>query len=305
MLFLGAGSSASARMPLGNDVRDYALEQFFSRSVPLPITELPDLFHQWVPENDRLLASEEGLDSLAFASRPTLERVLREEFRHGREESPTLRYLLEKNDNAIERKETQVRRALPTIIKNPHGLVIVTVNFDTILEDELGESVRVFASPEDFPSAKDYLDHYLSSERKTRVPVLKLHGSLNLTKTIVADVDTRSLGLPSGAAEALQRLRGEPSQRTPWVYIGASMRDPDITQVIGSGEFADGLDEWWVSPFPDPAVFPFVDDCRAARWQNAARAGLHERQITETADTFLTALAKEWPTAPSSLGGKR
>jgi hypothetical protein len=298
VLFLGAGASASAGMPLGNEARDYALERFFSTTVPPPVSQLALNFHRWICENGRLLAGEEGLDSATFVERLTLERVLREEFhRDGREESPTLRHLIEKNKNAIERKRTRVRRALRTIIERPQRLIIVTLNFDMILEDEFGDGLQVFATTSSFTSAVDYLNTYC--EVGGKVPVLKLHGSLDVPSSIVADVDTRSLGLAPGAAEALQRLRGEPHQRRPWVYIGASMRDPDVTEVIGSSDFAERLDEWWVSPFPDPAVWLFVDEHRDSRWKKGERAGYHERQITETAEIFLSALARAWPNSTS------
>lgn len=293
VLFLGAGASASARMPLGNDVRNYALEHFFGDSGATPVTELAYRLHQWVRDNNRLLAGEEGLDSGTFAERLTLERVLREEFRRdGRKQSPTLRYLQKKNLDAIELKKTRVRLSLRKIMEKTHRLVIVTVNFDTIIEDEFKGDVRVFATSAEFATAADYVDKYLT--KGGAIPLLKLHGTLTDPSSIVADVDTRSLGLPSGAIEALQHLRGE-STRTPWIYIGASMRDPDVSEVVGTSDFAERLDEWWVSPLPDSAVSLFADEHRTSRWLSAERPRLEERQITETADTFLDALAKSWP----------
>jgi hypothetical protein len=295
VIFLGAGASSSARMPLGNSVRDYALESFFADSSGAPVAELAFRFHRWVQENDRLLAGEERMDPAIFVERLTLERVLREEFRReGRMRSPTLKHLAAQNANAVARKMTRTRRSLATILAQPHKLVLVTVNFDTILEDEFDDRIRVFASSVDFAEARKGLTKYLTG-RENRVPVLKLHGTLFDPTTIVADVDTRSLGLPPGAAEALQLLRQPGDDPIPWVYIGASMRDPDVTEVIGGSDFADGTDEWWVSPLPDPAVSLFADEHRIARWQNRERPGLWERQITETADKFLADLAAAWP----------
>ena len=295
VFFLGAGASATAQMPLGNAVRDYALERFFGDKAPPPVSELARRFYDWVRENDRLLADEDRMDALEFVSRLTLERVLREEFRReGREASPTLKHLLEQNANAISRKKTRSRRGLRAILDNANKVMIVTVNFDTILEDEFGDAIRVFASPTEFDDAPDYVAKYIARST-TVVPVLKLHGSLAAPTTIVADVDTRSLGLSGGAIEALHVMRKSRDDLTPWVYIGASMRDPDITQVIGGSDFADGLDEWWVSPLPDPAVGRFVDEHRNASWLKKERAGLWERQVTETADKFLTQLAGAWP----------
>lgn len=293
VLFLGAGASVSAQMPLGNEVRDYALEHFVGDKIPPPMGELALRFHQWILENDRFLVGEETLTAAMFVERLTLERVLREEFqRDGRDHSPTLRHLQEKNAQAIQRRKTRVRAGLRTITAKPQRLVIVTVNFDTILEDEFGAEAKVFATKAEFEAAADYLDEYLTNGGA--VPVLKLHGTLTVPDSIVADVDTRSLGISAGAIEALQRLRGT-GRLTPWVYIGTSMRDPDVTEVVGGKDFAERLEEAWVAPFPDPAVSAFTDTHRESRWQEEKRAGLAQRQITETADKFLSALAAAWP----------
>jgi len=293
VLFLGAGASASAKMPLGDEVRDHALEHFVGDRVPSPVGELAIRFHQWICENDRLLVGEETLTAGMFAERLTLERVLREEFRRdGRSRSRTLHYLQERNAQAIQRKMTRSRTALRAIRAKRNRLILVTVNFDTIIEDEFGDEAKVFATRDDFEEAGKYLDGYLATGGA--LPVLKLHGTLAVPDSIVADVDTRSLGIPAGAIEALRRLRGT-EHFIPWVYIGVSMRDPDVAEVIGGTDFAEGLEEAWVAPFPDPAVSAFSDDHRASRWQEAKRAGIGERQITETADSFLSKLASAWP----------
>jgi hypothetical protein len=297
VFFLGAGCSRSADFPLGNDVRDYALERFFGdkRGLPPPVSELALRFHNWVQENDRFLAGEEAISADDFVSRLTLERVLREEFRRdGREDSPTLAHLLEKNANAIARKRTRVRQGLQTILSRPHQIVVVTVNFDTILEDELGDRIKVFARPASFDDAPGFVTRYLAGG-ESEIPVLKLHGTLDNRSSIIADVDARSLGLPSGASEALGFLRGTRDEPTPWVYVGASMRDPDVTEVIGMTEFAEKLDEWWVSPLPDPPVEEFARTHRSARWIKSMKSDLWARQITETADRFFAALARAWP----------
>lgn len=292
VLFLGAGASASAGMPLGNEVRDHALERFFGEK-PRPVTELSEQFFQWVRENDRLLASEQTASLADFTQRLTLERVLREEFRRdGRDSSFTLRYLRQKDKQAVLKRKTRFRTALTKLNSKKNRLVIVTVNFDTILEDHFADQIKVFSSAEDFLSAADYIKDYLAGS--PALPVLKLHGTLPDAHTIVADIDTRSLGLSSGAAEALRCLLPSDRQTVPWVYIGASMRDPDVTEVLGAPDFAAKLDEWWVSPFPDSAVETFAQAHRIPKWSGAERPGFFERQITETADTFLTVLADQW-----------
>jgi len=78
VLFLGAGASASARLPQGNAVRDQAIQRLLGGGGPA--SELGERFRTWVIEEHRLLPEEDAMDKDTFLRLLTLERVLHEEF---------------------------------------------------------------------------------------------------------------------------------------------------------------------------------------------------------------------------------
>lgn len=289
VVFLGAGASASAGMPLGDEMRDWALDQFFGPG-RYSSDELGVLFHQWLVDNERLLDGEEDLRPDDFAISLTLERVLREEFhRVGRESSLTLARLQRHNELAGG-QPTRARRALAGLLRKAHRIVLVTTNFDTLIEEEMGDAIEVFAEDSNFAASSRKVRQYLATGGQ--IPYLKLHGTITDSGSIVADVDSTALGLHTGAAAAIRELLGQDSAPTPWVYIGYSMRDPDVTELLAGPEFADGLDEQWVAPIPDDSVERFARVHREARWDS--RPSIRERTVTETADRFLVGLDGDW-----------
>jgi hypothetical protein len=80
-----------------------------------------------------------------------------------------------------------------------------------------------------------------------------------------------------------------PDKSTHCVYVGYSMRDGDVTDVLGLQEFQKGLDEAWVSPFPVATARDFADARR-----DLAKRPFWARCITVTADNFLEELASAW-----------
>ena len=79
------------------------------------------------------------------------------------------------------------------------------------------------------------------------------------------------------------------ARRQPrWIYIGYSMRDPDVTAVLGSDEFQEGLTEHWVGPLPTPTAREFAATRRQTRFD------FMERSITQSSDSFLSLLAGSW-----------
>jgi hypothetical protein len=222
-----------------------------------------------------------------FADTLTLERVLREELHdYGPENSPTLGDMLTQNDNALRNTGLAVR-ALHKLIRRRRHLVIVTVNFDTLIETSVEEHVKVYAHSDDFIELLDDLPMY--RVHGGRVPVLKLHGTITDFRTIVATVDETARGLSVPKEDALRALVRQ-HDRMPWAWVGCSMRDPDVNRVLGQRQFGEGLDERWVTPFPMATVEEFVKQYR----RFDGRRGYWERCITETADVFLAELADTW-----------
>ena len=292
VFLLGAGFSKSARMPLGNEFRDYALGQFFHPAPPTE-SELPYRLREWVIDNDRLLAGEDTLSAVQFVARLTLERVLREEFHQlqgNRSLSATLDYVRRTNDRATA-THSPARIALGNIARKAHRVVLLTVNFDTLIEAELGPELEVLATPEDLKRSPSVLKNYLHTGGK--IPLLKIHGTIEKPESIVADVESTALGLGGEVSEAFDELLGS-KDPTHWTYLGYSMRDPDVNEIIGGARFSSGAFERWVTPLPDESVQSFAEIHRVARWAAAGSPTLLERVLTETADHFLNRLDELW-----------
>jgi hypothetical protein len=297
VLFLGAGFSISSGLGLGNQYRDRALRNLLKAGPEQSAADLASSFFRWLVDKNRLLKSEKGQSEQAFVRDLTLERVLREEYHliGGHQTSPTLTHIEEGNAKALKSPGNAVTALRRIIGKSDRSLVLVTVNFDTLIED--GSDVRVFASDGEFAECSAYLDHYLVHGGS--VPLLKLHGTIDRRETVVitSDAVESGLGIPKG--DTLQRLAEVASSRTKqhgapalkWVYIGCSMRDKDINPIISAPSFSRLLKETWVSPFPVHTVSQFIQQNRLAEY---GQNGVEERCITEPADTFLEELDRAW-----------
>jgi hypothetical protein len=292
VFFLGAGSSVSSDLPLGDDMRDRALRRYTAGDPTTPIKDLILQFHRMLSADHRLLEAEKAMDTATFASTLTLERVLREEaHRGGIEVIPeTLQWFGERNAVAVENPGVAAR-ALRALTGLQSRFVIVTVNFDTLIEHAPAKPVHRFITEGDFKEFPAYLARYLGGDAGD-LPLLKLHGSIDDVETIVANVDLTAEGLPEPHADAVRALADE-SLGTRWVYVGYSMRDPDLGVLLRQPNFARFVDEQWVAPLPDPHVRSFVEMHRYPVWRKwGKRDTLLERNLTETADTFLTKFAE-------------
>jgi SIR2-like domain len=292
VLFLGAGFSASSGLPLGDVLRDEALRIMFPPRASRPLPDLIDAFHNYVSANDRwTVKSEREKTRDEFTRTLTLERVLREElFMHDASNSPTLRHFRELNARALTRPGRAVR-ALKYIMTQQRHLIVVTVNFDQLVEQCVPEQAQVFASDQDFRKCGAYINRYLRDGGP--VPVLKVHGTIDRLETIVATVDATAEGLSPAKTQALRSLTSRArtcSRRLPWIYIGCSMRDPDLEGLLGQQDFYQRLDEYWVSPFTVATARQFTEKHRVYRDQ----PDFWHRSITETADVFMEELAQAW-----------
>jgi SIR2-like domain len=291
VLFLGAGFSASSGLPLGDVLRDEALRIMFPSNASRPVSDLIDAFYDYVFVNERwAVISEREKNRGEFARTLTLERVLREELItvHGFTNSPTLRHLQERNTYALARPGRAVR-ALKRMMAQQRHLIVVTVNFDQLVEN--CTQARVFASDQDFRKCGAYIKQYLKEGGP--IPVLKVHGTIDRPETIVATVDATARGLSSEKTQALRTLtsRAQPPDRLlPWIYIGCSMRDPDLEGLLGQQDFYQRLDEYWVSPFTVATAQQFTEKHRVYDDQQ----NFWHRSITETADVFMDKLAEAW-----------
>lgn len=288
VLFLGAGASASSRIPQGDGIRDDAAERLLGGSVPHEV--LPERFHTWCIEEGRLLPDEDHMDTPTFTRFLTLERVLHEEFRDllaagkTRAESPTVRALQKESDEALGRLP-QGRQALRRILAAHPRVIVVEVNFDRQVEDGLVPEHAVYWRSDHFDDAADHVRRRVGGNPRGGVPILKIHGSIEDPDSLVADLAQTVSGLDPRVRNALEAILG--NGPADWAWVGCSMRDRDINQWMSNHRDGRLVIDWWVDPLPGPNVQHFVDDARPP----AVQVALTQRLITETADSFLDSLA--------------
>jgi hypothetical protein len=172
-------------------------------------------------------------------------------------------------------------------------LIIITVNFDELVEHSQDDRVRVFAADNDFVNAAKYVDDYLNGT-EDKVPVLKVHGTLTRPETLVFNIERTEAGLPPERIAAVESaFRPRRGGKVPVAYVGASMRDEDLRPLLTSPSHIDNTDEYWVSPLPVPTVKLFWNGtARVPRWRETGRTyDAESRFVTKTADDALDRLA--------------
>jgi hypothetical protein len=290
VLFLAAGFSASSGLPVGNGLRDEAIARILGEDPAADLDWARELFRR----QNALLTPTERRDINDFAATLTFEQVMRIEQDHAGTSVPRgLRDFREIHDDVIGKPPGAAVRQLQRLLDRPNKLLLLTVNFDELLEESHRDKLDVVVEDDEFSEfAASGLGEYLRSAPAPRkVPYLKLHGTISDLATCVASSRQTQQGLSIPKRSALEALLtiDEPLR---WVYVGASMRDVDLRPVFDDATFRRDVDERWVAPFPDDNV----EDFAAGREQLEAwkAIGLFDRQITETADTFMTELAEQW-----------
>lgn len=296
VLFLGAGFSASSRLPLGNGLRDSAIKRLLGieDSSFIDSMELARRFHTWVrPRHGWLTSAEERLTELQYATTLTLEQVIRAE-QHIFPELPTLQ--------AFSRRHAQVISAPgPAVVDlgemlttaASRRLILTGVNFDEMVEAHTPAPLRVFATDADFADAPNYLVDYYAG-RVTDIPYLKLHGTIGNLESCVVSAEQTERGLSQPKLDAVRALFPTASgQVRRWVYVGASMRDRDLARVFQESDFATRTDELWVAPWLVDTVEDYMRS-RESFWRDRPHKRGDDRLISATADAFLDALRRVW-----------
>lgn len=294
VLFLGAGASSSAGIRLGNHYRDIALAELVGDH--LEGREAAEAFYEMLCDRDHFLTGE-GENRDDFVTGLTLERVLLETFNsqgfRPRADSKVIQNLIADCANALQYIRPG-RRALRELAEALRGeLIIMTVNFDQLVEDGLPVDHTVFFRHEDYKDTAriDNLVAYAGGDVTKPLPILKLHGSIEDPESLIATIDTTSAGLHDDVISALNRVLDATNKPLRWVWVGCSMRDRDMNRwLIGLG--AGRLDEWWVDPMPGESLHHYYTEVREAQWK---RVGLkfEDRVIVDSADGFLHDLMKQ------------
>lgn len=287
VLFLGAGASASAGVRLGDSFRDEALRDMVGSH---PTTEgLVAEFRKRVDAEDRWRQSERELTPRQFASRLTLERVLRESFFHlggrARDHLHVIQRLQMECERALSRTPPG-RQALWRLAEILPRLVIVTINFDELIESGMPRTHRVIVTPADFEEHRQLVVDRIMGRSET-VPILKLHGTIGDLNSLIADIDATELGLPPAISGTLDATIRAVNGAVTWVWIGCSMRDADLLMWLRGKDGVDEMHEWWVDPLPGESLDEYAQFVRAGQWARLDQ-GLSNRLVTETSDVFLS-----------------
>lgn len=289
VLFLAAGFSASSGFPLGNRMRDSAIARLLNLDANrYGSAELARRFYAWTSaKNGWLTPREMALGAENFIRQLTLEQVIRAEERHYGGALPTLAEFKDLHDQLVGNAGLAVSSLCRYLDERMGRVVLVTVNFDTLVESHAGAPLRVFADNEDFEGAADYVTRYLAGE-ESAVPYLKVHGTIDRPESCVVSAEQTEAGVGNGKLAALRALLGGEGQRL-WIYVGSSMRDHDLLRVLGHEDFARGLDERWVVPYLTDDIRSFGEG-RDTFWARSRHPTMDDRLITETADAFFVAL---------------
>ena len=292
VLFLGAGFGGSSHLPLGDALRDSAIRRLLGVRAGdiVPSPKLAGRFYQWVWEQGWLSAAEQAMSRADYASQLTLEQVTAVEAKVD-PSLPTLREFKAHHDRVVVAPGPAVVDLAYLVAHGVGRLILVTVNFDELVEAAAGASVRRFVTSEEFGDAPAFLERYLRGE-EGQVPLLKLHGTISdLPSCVVSDEQT-ALGLGQAKLDALRVLLSDDPKRL-WIYVGASLRDRDVRPALLHEEFGRGLDERWVSPYISESIEQY-GALRAPVWRRTGLATLEERFITEVADAFFAAVRRGW-----------
>ena len=290
VVFLAAGFSASSGFPLGNRMRDSAIARLLNLDVSrYGSAALAQKFYEWVSSRNGWLTPREiALGPEGFIQQLTLEQVIRAEQRHFGGSLPTLTEFKDLHDQLVPNAGPAVRGLCRYLGERVGRVVLVTVNFDTLVESHAEAPLKVFADDAEFESAADYVTQYLAGEVST-VPYLKVHGTIDRPESCVVSAEQTDTGVGNGKLAALRALLDAGSRRL-WIYVGSSMRDQDLLRVLGSEDFARGLDERWVVPYLTEDIRRFGES-RDAFWAGSGHPTMEDRLVTETADAFFAALA--------------
>lgn len=301
VLFVGAGGSTVDGLPTGNDLRDRAL----AYQMDLPKVDASNYssaalaFFDRLRVGGQLRTGEEAAGAQAFVDQLTLERVLQvEQAQEHRRDSETIRRFRGEHKDILE--AMAITQAAGGYLNDPlvrllgaqRRLVLVTVNFDRVIEVKGPNLTRPFVTEADLAEFPGYISDYASGGGQ--IPLLKLHGDVDIEDSIVANVDETEAGLSKARIAALQGLVATVGSQdiAPWWYVGYSMRDLDLEPIWSNPSFADRMLERWVTPFLDPAVRRFVDRYRSARWAaGGASYTAEERLVSLTAADFFGVLA--------------
>lgn len=218
-IFLGAGAGKASGLPLGNELRDIILEKIYGGS------NLESKFR------------EEFASQAPKEQEITLEMVIQAlRSRFGNRAYEFLTNFM--NGNKI---PAEGYWALANLVANGFLKVVMTTNFDEIIERALDEGIgrteyiRICTS-DDFKS--------FEPEKNPSLPqLIKLHGTYTLPSTLVASwTDIQKL------SPIKSEFLNYYSLYFHVIFVGYSGRDPDVRKALLKASVSKRMKIFWVSP---------------------------------------------------------
>jgi hypothetical protein len=221
-LFLGAGATKSAGLPLGHELRNVILQKIYDNSN--------------FSENLENFRKEYG-HQIEEKQEITLEMVmqgLRE--RYGNTAYELLRSFVDEN-----KLPPEGYWSLSRLIKNKFFDIVFTTNFDELLEKSFDEDMGrdkyvLLCTSDDFKS-------FRPEESPEKPFLIKLHGAHSRLSTLVATWEDIQ-ELSKNKADFLDHY----STYHFIIFVGYSGRDPDIRKVLHRASSSKRNKVFWVSP---------------------------------------------------------
>lgn len=262
VLFFGAGVTAEAKidgesnMPLGDELKRIAIQSVLDPNEQVKqrfeLEDLIEKFKDWLVSSDRLIPGETRENV-----RITLERVLREEFTFVHpSRSKTLNNLRLKQELSQPHIGYQY---VKQIINKGYRPIIITTNYDNLLERMLGKETLEYCKAAEFvDKERDLLDYIL--KKNDTIPVLKIHGSLskpesiresvNNTVVLPNEIDTVLTSVFTGIVNASESC-------VPTFFSGYSFRDSDVVNFFANAQIKNKMMPYIVNPSPSSTVRDF------------------------------------------------
>lgn len=240
VFFLGAGTSVGGGMPSGTAILEYALKEVldsgyvdrisaiakFREMAHLPISDSAQLTSEHVIS----YMTKDNTDYLSF---------------------DTFVWLNNRNETSA---PTEFHESLIGYCLMQGHALILTTNFDTLLERSKGDSVEAIFKDEDFQTLgqKNRAQILESFRESHKVGVLKVHGSLEQPRTITMKWEHLEVLLP-GKSKLWESFfeREQTQPPIPVVAVGYGFHDPDLLPKLkGLGERGFKL----IAITPEPTI---------------------------------------------------
>jgi hypothetical protein len=107
------------------------------------------------------------------------------------------------------------RAVLHRLVEKLPRLILITVNFDQLIEDKLSAPCQVIAEVSAFEDHRP-LVVARGTGSDVVVPILKVHGTIERPETLIADINETSRGLPRAIVDTFDALL-DATDTLPWV----------------------------------------------------------------------------------------